>query len=284
MNLPKNNTFTNFQLLLILLLLFFFVSGVTSVLGNFIIQYFLDTDVSQLPNLITSENIPAIYVSVTASQVGVFLLPSLILFTIFNRGLFYQLTFPPKNIGTLLLIGIGTSLLGESALYLNQKVDFYTIHPALGEWVQHTFQQSQHIVALLTSQKSGTSFTLNILIMCLLPAVGEELFFRGAIQPLLIKISNRISASIVFTAFLFAFIHFDFIQFLPRFVLAVVYGIIAHRTQNIGYTIALHFLNNVLALSLVTFEFNTSNISLLTAITFAIIGRTAITYGIRRLK
>ncbi len=284
MNQPKNNTFTNFQLLLILLLLFFVVSSFTSFIANFIIQHFLEANDLQSHPPLTSENIPAIYITVTASQLGVFLIPSLLLFTYFSRELFYKLQFPTKNIGYLLLIGIGTSLLGESALYLNQKIDFYTINPSLGKWVEQTFLQSQHIIELLTSQKNAFHFSLNVLIMCLLPAVGEELFFRGAIQPLLIKLSNKIIPSIVFTAFLFAFIHFDFIQFLPRFVLAIIYGIIAYRTQNIGYTITLHFLNNLLALTLVTLALNNTDISLLSAITFALIGSIAVTYGIRKLN
>lgn len=58
----------------------------------------------------------------------------------------------------------------------------------------------------------------------LLPAIFEELFFRGVIQQELNQWWGNYHLAIVVTAIVFSAIHMQFVTFLPRFLLGMVLG------------------------------------------------------------
>jgi membrane protease YdiL (CAAX protease family) len=89
--------------------------------------------------------------------------------------------------------------------------------------------------------------------MALLPAIGEELFFRGGLQKILLRWNKRPWLSILISSLVFALLHGTFFKIVPIFVLGLMLGTVYHVTRNIWYTIIIHFLNNALAVSAVYF-------------------------------
>jgi len=85
-----------------------------------------------------------------------------------------------------------------------------------------------------------------LIVVALIPAIGEELLFRGVLQPLLSE-KRGAHFGIWLTAFLFSFIHFQFFGFFPRFLLGVLLGYLAQWSGSLWYAIAAHFTNNALA-------------------------------------
>lgn len=85
-----------------------------------------------------------------------------------------------------------------------------------------------------------------LVIVALIPAVGEELLFRGVLQSM---ISEKFGAhlGIWITAFVFSFIHFQFFGFFPRFLLGVLLGYLVVWSGSLWYAIAAHFTNNAIA-------------------------------------
>ena len=79
------------------------------------------------------------------------------------------------------------------------------------------------------------------------PAVFEELAFRGVLQPLLIRFTGRAWLGIVLSALIFSAIHFQFYGFLPRVLLGGLFGWLAYRTGSLLPGMAAHFVNNALA-------------------------------------
>jgi membrane protease YdiL (CAAX protease family) len=79
------------------------------------------------------------------------------------------------------------------------------------------------------------------------PAVAEELLFRGVIQPALVK---RIGPTlgIVLTSFLFAFYHLNPWIFLPLLVVGTLFGFLAYKTGTFWAGAMAHFGNNLLAI------------------------------------
>jgi len=88
------------------------------------------------------------------------------------------------------------------------------------------------------------SFLLNMLMVAVIPAVGEELLFRGVIQKLLQKLVNNAHLAIIITAILFSAMHFQFYGFLPRWIMGIILGYLFYWSGNIWYPIIAHFLNN----------------------------------------
>lgn len=88
---------------------------------------------------------------------------------------------------------------------------------------------------------------VNLIVIAVIPAIGEELTFRGVVQKLLIRWFGSPNWAIFITAFLFSAIHFQFLSFLPRFFLGLVLGYLFYWSNSIWLPILLHFINNALS-------------------------------------
>lgn len=90
---------------------------------------------------------------------------------------------------------------------------------------------------------------LSSLIFAVIPAVCEELLFRGVMYNAL---RRRFGAkmSIFLSALLFAIIHFSILQTMHQFIMGLVLGCLVYFTGSIVYGIIFHFVNNLIVLVL----------------------------------
>lgn len=84
---------------------------------------------------------------------------------------------------------------------------------------------------------------LNLLIIALIPTVGEELTFRGVLQQSLTRRMNP-HVAICLSAAIFSFIHFQFYGFLPRMFLGLLLGYLFYISDSLWTSILMHFVNN----------------------------------------
>lgn len=96
-------------------------------------------------------------------------------------------------------------------------------------------------------------FMIGVLIYCLLPAIGEELIFRGII---LRGLSSRFTGfvSILISSVLFCLVHGSLQQTFYQLLMGVILGILAYVGGSIVYSVILHFLNNLLVLLFSCFD------------------------------
>lgn len=94
----------------------------------------------------------------------------------------------------------------------------------------------------------------NIFMIALLPAIGEELLFRGFLQKRFLSIFKNRAASahlaIWLTAIIFSAIHLQMLGFVPRLILGALLGYLAFWGGNLWFSIIAHFVNNALAVIL----------------------------------
>ena len=100
-------------------------------------------------------------------------------------------------------------------------------------------------VFLNTTTVSG--LIINILLIGVLAAVGEEIFFRGLLQNLFLKGIGNAHIAIWLSAFLFSFIHFQFFGFFPRMLLGAMLGYLFYWSGSLWAAILAHFINNVVS-------------------------------------
>lgn len=84
---------------------------------------------------------------------------------------------------------------------------------------------------------------VNLTIIALLTAFGEELFFRGALQHTAAS-SGAAQTSIWVVAFIFSLMHFQIYGFVPRLLLGAWFGYLLFWTRSIYLPIIAHFINN----------------------------------------
>ncbi|MDO5759875.1 MAG: CPBP family intramembrane metalloprotease, partial [Bacteroidota bacterium] len=110
--------------------------------------------------------------------------------------------------------------------------------------------------------------------VAILPAVFEEWFFRGILQKELVKIFHNNYISIIVTAAIFSLIHLDMSNFLARFVLGLLLGLLFFYSKSLWVNIFVHFLNNfmaILSILLASKEDLASNTDFFDSSTYAII-------------
>lgn len=126
---------------------------------------------------------------------------------------------------------------------INENIHF----PESMSIIEQSLRNNHEKIAMLTEQMLScdnfSDLMINVLIIGLIPALCEELFFRGCVQNSLSRHMN-IHASIWITSIIFSVLHFQFFAFLPRFIMSAAYGYILHRSGSLWLTITAHFINN----------------------------------------
>ncbi|HPH46026.1 MAG TPA: CPBP family intramembrane metalloprotease, partial [Chryseolinea sp.] len=82
------------------------------------------------------------------------------------------------------------------------------------------------------------------IVIAILPAIGEELVFRGIIQKELFRGTKNSHLSIWIAAAIFSAIHLQFYGFVPRMLLGVLFGYLYHWSGNLTLSMLAHFVNN----------------------------------------
>jgi hypothetical protein len=80
-----------------------------------------------------------------------------------------------------------------------------------------------------------------------LPAIGEELLFRGVIQRIFTSWTRNQHWGIWISAILFSALHMQFYGFIPRVFLGVLFGYLLVWSGSIWLPIIAHFINNAVA-------------------------------------
>ncbi len=108
-------------------------------------------------------------------------------------------------------------------------------------------------VMMLANMKSIADYFISLLMIAILPALFEELLFRGTLQQLLIGWFKKPHVAIFVTSFLFSLIHFSYFGFLPRLALGLMLGYIFYFSKNIWLSMLMHFINNGVAITALYF-------------------------------
>jgi membrane protease YdiL (CAAX protease family) len=119
-----------------------------------------------------------------------------------------------------------------------------------GGLMEQVFKPLEEMLEALTAflaSGEGIQRVVILLSVAVLPAIFEELSFRGVLQPLLIKATGSAFWGIAITAVVFSAIHFQFYGFLPRVLLGALFGWLAHRSGSLVPGMAAHFVNNAMA-------------------------------------
>ncbi len=119
-------------------------------------------------------------------------------------------------------------------------------------WMRAREDEASAITRKLIGQTSPLIFVCDLLVLALMPAVGEELTFRLGIQQAILGETTRMGKywAAILTAVIFSAIHFQFFGFWPRMVLGAFLGVMMIETRGILCSMAAHFVNNAIAVSM----------------------------------
>ena len=130
----------------------------------------------------------------------------------------------------------------------------------LPEWmsgIEQWMRMQEDAAAQLTEQflrvDTVGGLLVNIGLMALLPAVGEELTFRGVVQGMFTRNKH---VAIWATAAIFSFVHMQFYGFLPRMLMGAMFGYMLWWTGSLWVPMLMHFVNNCAAVVVAFWAYN----------------------------
>jgi len=187
------------------------------------------------------------YFQITQSF-GLFIIPPVLIGYFFERNSWSYLHAGHPGAGILYIIVF--ILMFVSLPFINWLVDINEMMklPAflkgMEDWMKNAEDQAGNLTETFLSGKSFGNFLLNIFMIGILPAVGEEFMFRGLLQKLFKDWLKNIHIAIFLTGFLFGVMHMQFYGLLPRMILGVIFGYLFYWSGSIWVPVFAHFINN----------------------------------------
>jgi membrane protease YdiL (CAAX protease family) len=221
-----------------------------------------DVNIAGQPGLLSDFQNPETLKILKAMQVfqsvGLFVFPPLILaFLVSSKPLHWlNIKLTQRTAYQLLLT---TLMMAFSQPLINWLAAWNSELP-VSTWMQEAEDRAAEITKAFLGDKNLKGLLINILVVGILPGIGEELFFRGAIQKLFIKASKNEHLGIWISAIIFSAIHMQFLGFFPRLLLGAMFGYLALWSRSIWIPIFAHALNNSAAVT-IHFLVNRGNLS-----------------------
>ena len=142
--------------------------------------------------------------------------------------------------------------------YLNQQMTLPAFLEPLEQWMKTSEESAKVLTEHFLNVTTFGGLMINILLMALLPAVGEELTFRGVLMNLFRVKGKRLKVkgegvphlAIWCSAILFSAIHMQFYGFVPRMLMGALFGYMLVWTGSLWIPILMHFTNNAMAVIL----------------------------------
>ena len=192
------------------------------------------------------------------ATLGTFVLPPVLLAWRFQRKSLN--TFSPRPVvdGAELLwaaalIPVLAPML-EQTITWNKNLHLPGAFDGFQHWAQAKEDQLAELTRFLIAFSSAGQFALGLLVVAILPAIGEELLFRGTIQPMLQRATGKPHLAIWLTAIFFSAIHVQFFGFVPRMLLGALFGYLYYWSGNIVVPMIAHFVNNGITVTLSYFS------------------------------
>lgn len=207
----------------------FITEHLDEIMGN--PNFFREMQVLQTISAIFGFLLPTIY---TASKLSLHPLQTTGLKgTITNRQLLLA----------IFIIGSGMAI-SASLGYFTYKLPFPVNWRIQFDQMENNYAEA---ASGLVNLSSMPELIISIIVLALVPAVCEEVFFRGGLQNYLYKSSGKFWLSVIIVSLIFSAVHFSIYGFLSRVALGIILGLLFQYSGRLWPGILAHFFNNAAA-------------------------------------
>jgi membrane protease YdiL (CAAX protease family) len=171
-----------------------------------------------------------------------FTIPCIILALIMRRKKWHE--YLSLNLSPGMKTAMMACLIVMVSMPFTNLVYWLNMQLPLPEWAKTLEEGATEMINALLTMDTPFEFLINLVIIALVPALGEELLFRGVFQKVLSNILKKAHLAIWITAFLFSTMHMQFEGFIPRFLLGGLLGYLFFWSKNLWVPIIAHFFFN----------------------------------------
>ena len=220
----------------------------------FVVLFILSTGVSVIFTLFYGEGASQ-YVTLTLSQIVCFAGTAFVFASLFydkplrHLGLASVEGMPLKIVAAFIIL-LCLLPLSDWTSRVNDAWHLPQSMASVEEQMRAMTDKAQKILEVFLERRGIGALITNIFVMALVPAICEELLFRGCLQQLMCRLLRNHHVVIWFTAAFFSLFHGEIFAFLPRFFLGAALGYLFYYGGSLWINIAAHFANNAIAIIL----------------------------------
>ncbi|MCK5571637.1 MAG: CPBP family intramembrane metalloprotease, partial [Bacteroidetes bacterium] len=211
--------------------------------------------------VVSDDNVGLVRWSTLVSQIGCILIPSLI----FGRLRFgtlreaFQLKLPRgREILSTVIAVFALQQVLQGYMMLQQAIP---LPDPIQQYVDLLEELIERIYRTLITAHSIGEFLFVILTVALVPAVAEEILFRGVVQRTIAQATGGLRAAFI-AGMIFGAYHLNPLSIVPLIALGTFFGYIVYRSRNLTLALSAHFFNNFLACTAVYLNMNDDFIAL----------------------
>ncbi len=209
--------------------------------------------ISEMVNSVSAEplqNINILKYFQVIQSIGLFVIPPFILGLLYhgNNGEYLQInrstrwqSYALAALAILISIPL-VNFLGD----INSQMKFPEAFSGLEAWMRKMEDAAEVLVEKFMKVEGLSGLLFNIFMIAVIPALGEELMFRGVVQRIFTGWTKNHHWGIWITAFLFSAMHMQFYGFIPRMALGAMFGYLLIWTGTMWVPILAHFVNNTM--------------------------------------
>lgn len=255
--MANNSNKSAIALLLQLLVIFAVCALVATFLSSLISALCLSRSIDPKTKMIYLKSMQ------TFLELSIFMIPALIFAYKNSQSINNYWGIKQKQGGITIILVIALYFVAVPLVAWLVKINENVRFPESLQTLENALKSIQDSATEMTEKFMNVStiggILVNIFVMAIVPAVSEEMLFRGCIQKTLTdKMRNKFLA-ILISAFIFSAAHLEFYGLLPRFILGIILGYVFYYTGNILMSMLLHFINNSIAVIAGYIQFHLNN-------------------------
>jgi membrane protease YdiL (CAAX protease family) len=219
--------------------------GLFSILSIFIATTVYQVPILSNPGLLKDTSNPSVIPALKMMQVmqalGLFIVPTLIFAKLDSKSMGTYLSLTKKPFVYSLICS--TLIMLSAQPLINWMAELNSLMPAPA-WMHNSEKEAVAITKIFLQMNGTSDLLINLFMIALIPAIGEELLFRGLFQPLFQKLTNNPHLGIWLSAILFSALHMQFLGFFPRMFMGAAFGYLLLWSGSLWLPIIGHFINN----------------------------------------
>ncbi|NQU86779.1 MAG: CPBP family intramembrane metalloprotease [Mariniphaga sp.] len=204
-----------------------------------------------LDNLTNPDSIRILKYFQVVQSIGLFIIPPFIIAWLFKGQIAEYLLLNKKITGIGVVLVILLIFFANPAINYIGSLNTRMVFPSWLSWMEEWMRSAEDKAAVLTEAfldvKTIPGLMFNLFMIAFLPAIGEELVFRGVIQKIFTDWTKNAHLGIWISAIIFSAFHLQFYGFMPRLLLGVLFGYLLVWSGSMWLPIIAHFVNNAAA-------------------------------------
>lgn len=218
--------------------------------SGLLVGLFLVAFLSQmLARIDALDSLTLMRLATTLQNLIMFMLPAVAVGVLFGEGnpmRFLHMDKAPSAMAVagIVLISVVMTPAMNWLVVWNESLSLPEALKPVEEWMRAQENAARETTDTLLSGSSLRDLIATVLCVGLITGLGEEMFFRGALQRICCDGMRRRHLAVWTAAFVFSALHFQFFGFLPRLVLGAFFGYAYLWSGSLWVPVIGHALNN----------------------------------------